>query len=133
MSTIRRTTWHPLGRPTAGELTRIHPAQVPAVPISFGNGEDLILDDPAWARDLATAVAAAASVLESEHGLPAAEPYVCDDSIECVHEAARGQAVEERDAYRDILTRIAEAQSLNEVRDGIRDARLALEHWANRA
>ncbi|MEU4332363.1 hypothetical protein [Nonomuraea dietziae] len=120
MSTIRRTTWLPLGHPIAGELMRNH--QAPAVPISFGNGDDLIVDDLDWARDLATAVAAAISVLESEHGLVAASEV---PPLE--------QLLEERNTYRELLTRIAEAQSLTEVRAGIRDARLALEHWATPA
>ena len=128
MSSIRRTSWTPLGRPVAGDLIRTDSG--PAVPVSLGFGEELYLDDPAWGRDLIAAVTAGVSVLESEHGLPAPERMACDP-IECVHEAARGQAEEEREVYRALLTRLTMAERPWELWPAIRDASLALEHWGS--
>ncbi|MFI6903057.1 hypothetical protein ACIBKY_17475 [Nonomuraea sp. NPDC050394] len=128
MSTIRRTTWHPLGKPLAGDLIR-HETGQPAVPVAFGNGDDLILDDLAWARDLLTAVAAGVSVLEAEQGLPPAERAECDGSDECVHEAACVALEEERDTYRDLLNRAAHARTTADLVEILHDARTSLEQW----
>lgn len=118
MTTLQRTTSTPVGRPVAGQL--IHTTTGPTVPVSLGFGEVIHLNDPAWGRDLIGAVSAAVSVLESEAGvtptpLPPTE-----------------QLVDERDTYRDLLARLIRAERPEELWPAIRDARLALEHWAAR-
>lgn len=119
MTSLRRTTWTPLGRPVAGELIRGESG--PVVPISLGLGEDLHISDSTWARDLVAAASVAASVLESEDGLPApAEPPPAD------------ALMKERDAYRDVLSRLVGAERPSELWPAIRDARLALDDWAGR-
>ncbi|GGS88243.1 hypothetical protein ACFFV7_51135 [Nonomuraea spiralis] len=115
MTSIRRTTWTPLGRPHAGDLD--HGEAGPVVPITLGPGEVLGLDDPVWGRDLIAALAVGVSVLESERGLPAPTPP--PDLV-----------AEERDVYRDLLHRLIHAERPSELWPAIRDARLALEHWA---
>jgi hypothetical protein len=132
MTHLRRTTWTPLGRPHAGEL--LHTESGPSVPISLGPGQDLVIEDPAWGRDLIAALSAAISVLESERGLPAPERATCDgDPIECVHEAARGQVEAERDAYRQILVRLTTAQRPSQLWPIIHAASGALAQWAGRS
>lgn len=117
MTSLRRTTWTLLARPVAGELVRADDGTA-SVSIGLGADEELLITDPAWARDLATAAAAAASVLESEAGLPA--PSVVPDTE---------RLLEERDTYRDLLGRLVAAHGLSELWPTLRDARLALEYW----
>lgn len=120
MTSLRRTSWTPLGRPVAGELIRGESG--PVVPISLGLGEDLHVADSTWARELAAAASVAASVLESENGLPAPAEQ---PNVE--------QLLEERDAYRELLTRLIGAEKPSDLWPAIRDARLVLEHWAGRS
>ncbi|WP_101784257.1 hypothetical protein [Nonomuraea indica] len=132
MTHLRRTALTPLGQPTAGELVRGKSG--PAVPISLGPGQDIVIEDPAWFRDLIAAASAGLSVLESELGLPAPERAVCGgDPVECVHEAARGQVEAERDAYREVLVQLASVERPSQLWPIIRAASVALEKWTGHA
>ncbi|MEU4234153.1 hypothetical protein AB0F17_58605 [Nonomuraea sp. NPDC026600] len=119
MTSIRRTSWTPLGRPVAGDMIRGEEGTI--VPIRLGPGEDLHVSDATWARELVAAASVAASVLESEDGLPTpTEPTAADP------------LAEERDAYRDVLSRLVGAERPSDLWPAIRDARLALDRWAGR-
>jgi hypothetical protein len=57
MSTRETTNIRPLGWPKPGEL-QLRGGRW-AMPIYFGNGEVVVVDDPGWARQVATAFAIA--------------------------------------------------------------------------
>ncbi|MFC3984936.1 hypothetical protein ACFOYY_32750 [Streptosporangium jomthongense] len=71
-----RRTWAELPRPVAGDLVR--PADGGGLfgLVTFGWAEELISQDPAWWRELATAALATAHALEAEQSPmpPAEEP-----------------------------------------------------------
>ncbi|MGP3914365.1 hypothetical protein [Nonomuraea sp. 10N515B] len=131
MTSWRRTSYVPIGRPVAGELQRIN--GVPSVPIELGPGEELILNNPSMARDLLTAVAAGVSVLESEHGMPAPSSTECAcDEATCGHAAARARAEDDRDAFRGLLVRMASAHTYVELMALVDEGRAALERYDRR-
>jgi len=131
MTLMRRTTTTPLGQPAAGQLTHNDMGQ-PVVPLTLGPDLVVDVDDPGWARDLMAAASVAASVLESALGIPAPAAPRCscdEDPLQCAHQAARGQAEDDRDAFRALLARICGATSPAVFTQAITDARLALERY----
>lgn len=107
-----------LGQPSAGALER-NGDGLPVVPLTLSATHVLLMDNPMQARDLAIAATTVASVLEAEHGLgaPTEQPSLNDVLDEC-------------NTYADILRRAVDASNPSELWPVLRDARLALEHWA---
>jgi hypothetical protein len=123
VTSIRRTSWTPLGRPIAGDVIRGEEGTI--VPIRLGPGEDLQVSDATWARELIAAASVAASVLESENGLP--EPTE-QPPIEPVVE----QLLEERDAYLALLRRLlAMERPQSELWPIMREADATMTRWAD--
>ncbi|MFI6813741.1 hypothetical protein ACIBG7_15075 [Nonomuraea sp. NPDC050328] len=119
MTHLVRTVRHPLlGKPHAGALEYVAEGR-PAVPLTLSATQELLLDDPVWARELATAATTAASVLEAEHGLtaPAEQPVLND-------------VLDERNAYRHVLDRLIGAPTLGDFNQAMGQAREVVEHWA---
>lgn len=116
MTSLRRTVWTPLERPAAGELRRGEAGNL-SVPIALGPDEEFVVTDPAWSRDLMAAAAVVTNLLETALGLPApsAPRCSCDtDLLQCAHQAARGQAEDDRDAFRALLVRMVNARTVVE-------------------
>ncbi|MFI6534158.1 hypothetical protein ACIBHY_16985 [Nonomuraea sp. NPDC050547] len=127
MTHLRRTTVTALGRPAAGDLIRGESG--PAVPINLGPGEELVVFEAEWGRDLIAAATVAVDVLDAEQGLPAAERAPCDGPKDCVHAAAAEALEQERDTYRDLLRRAAAARTLGDLNAAVSDARVSLDQW----
>lgn len=134
MSRLRRTTTTPLGHPVAGELIHDDMGN-PLVPLDLGPDLELVIDDPAWSRDLMAAASVVTSVLESVYGLPAPAGPSCscdDDPLQCAHQAARGQAEDDRDVFRELLARIISVRTHEELQAVADEARLALARYDRR-
>ncbi|MET8866486.1 hypothetical protein ABZW11_26410 [Nonomuraea sp. NPDC004580] len=131
MTRMRRTTTTPLGHPVAGELVR-DDLDNPVVPLTLGPDLVLDIDDPAWSRDLAAAASVVTGVLEAAYGLPAPAGPQCscdEDPLECAHQAARGRAEDDRDAFRGLLVRAVRARHMGELSEVLTEARQVLERF----
>lgn len=134
MTRLRRTTTTPLGHPTAGELIRDDMGAV-LVPLDLGPDLELVIDDPVWARDLMAAAGVVTSVLESALGIPAPSGPACScdsDPLQCAHQAARGLAEDDRDAFRGLLARMVSVRTYEELQVVADEARSALDRYDRR-
>lgn len=134
MTRLRRTTTTPLGHPVAGQLVR-DDMDNPIVPLTLGPDLELDIDDPAWSRDLMASASVVTSVLETALGIPAppAPSCSCDtDPLQCAHQAARGRAEDDRDAFRGLLVRAVRAGSMPELQAVLGEVRAALERYDRR-
>ena len=134
MTRLRRTTTTPLGHPVPGELIRDDMGNV-LVPLDLGPDLEVVIDDPAWSRDLAAAASVVTSVLESALGIPApsAPRCSCDsDPLQCAHQAARGLAEDDRDAFRGLLVRIVQAPTMPDLQQVIGEAAAVLGRYDRR-
>ncbi|MFI6793625.1 hypothetical protein ACIBG4_40475 [Nonomuraea sp. NPDC050383] len=80
MTSRQTTSTATLGWPKAGDIAGS--GKTVAVPIDFGGGETIVVTDPAWARQLANAAIAAASVLESVLGIDLLDLASAGDAVE---------------------------------------------------
>lgn len=134
MTRLRRTTTTPLGHPIAGELIRDDMGSC-LVPLDLGPDLELVIDDPVWSRDLMAAAGVVTSVLESALGIPAPSGPACScdsDPLQCAHQAARGLAEDDRDAFRGLLARMITARTYEELQHVAEEGRQALERYDRR-
>lgn len=134
MTRLRRTTTAPLGHPVAGELIKDDMGAC-LVPLDLGPDLELVIDDPVWARDLMAAAGVVTSVLESALGIPAPSGPSCScdsDPLQCAHQAARGQAEDDRDAFHGLLVRIVQAPTMPDLQQVIGEAAAVLGRYDRR-
>ncbi|MEV4174028.1 hypothetical protein [Nonomuraea sp. NPDC049709] len=134
MTRMRRTTTTPLGHPVAGELFRDDMGR-PVVPLNYDDDVEFLFDDPKESRDLTAQSAIVTNLLETALGLPAPAGPRCscdDDPLQCAHQAARGRAEDDRDAFRGLLVRIVLAPTMPELQQTIGEARDALGRYDRR-
>ena len=134
MTRLRRTTTTPVGHPVAGELIR-DDMDNPVVTLNLGPDEELVIDDPAWSRDLMAAASVVTGVLESAYGMPAPAGPACscdEDPLLCAHQRVRGRLEDERDQFRGLLARMVAARTMAELQEVLSEANTVLERYDRR-
>lgn len=134
MTRMRRTTTTPLGHPVAGDLVR-DDLDNPVIPLNLGPDLEIIVDDPAWSRDLMAAASVVTGVLESAYGMPAPPAPSCscdEDPLQCAHQAARGRAEDDRDMFRGLLARMVAVRTYEELQRVADEALIALDAYDRR-
>lgn len=134
MTRLRRTTIEPIGHPIAGDLVR-DDMDNPLVPLILGPDLELVIDDPKWSKDLASAATVVTSVLETALGMPAPPAPRCscdEDPRQCPHQEAKWRAEDDLEAFRGLLIRAVTAGSMPELTAVLGEARAALERYDRR-
>lgn len=134
MTRMRRTTTEPVGTPTVGELYHDEMGR-PIVPLRFDRDVEFLYDDPAESRNLTAQTAIVTNLLESALGIPAPSGPACScdsDPLQCAHQAARGQAEDDRDAFHGLLVRIVQAPTMPDLQQVIGEAAAVLGRYDRR-